>query len=250
MKLDWRHCLVLDFFGRWPALMRLLVLVAVAVFFAAVSTAAGLLSRERLFVSVAELAEQQSRLQQLQTLLESEQLLQLQNRRQQLYLQMLLSGTDQKSIEATDVTHWLAALQDSALRSGWQPVIGYNESADEVVLDLQASTEISTLPAFWLHLQRSGNLFAVRQLELKTSTRDHSLSVRMQLQPLLAGELPQTAWCERAGCEPRSPSRSFKQRGFLLRSTNNQEQLTPIASDGLGRIRLIKTSVDGVFRDD
>lgn len=191
-----------------------------------------------------DLLQQQNRL--LQEALWQEQSLQMVSKQHGVYLGLLANAVidSQYSEKASDVTHFVSALQNAALFSGWQHVqIGYSELQPAIVLDVQATVSLLSLSPFWLTLQDSGNLFDIQQLEFKAANRPGLYTVQLQLLPLQAGTLPPST-CLQQCLAP--VVRQQKQKGFLLRSRNNSEHLTPLTSDPLGRVSAAKSESPGV----
>jgi len=190
-----------------------------------------------------DLLQQQNHV--LQEALWQEQSLQMVSKQHSVYLGLLANAVinSQHSEKASDVTHFVSALQNAALLNGWQHVqISYSELQQAIVLDVQASVSLLSLSPFWLTLQSSGNLFDIQQLEFTAANRPGLYTVQLQLLPLQAGALPPST-CLQQCLAP--VARQHKQKGFLLRSRNNSEHLTPLTSDLLGRVSAAKSENSG-----
>ena len=230
--------------GHWAPKKRLTVLIALFLICAVIMAAAAVVIEARLQPDKdIALLQQQNRL--LQETLWQEQSLQLAGELQRIYLGLLESVVIAKGVfeKESDVTHFFTALQNAALFNGWQHVqIGYSELQQAIALDVRATVSLLSLSSFWLTLQNSGNLFDIQQLEFKAANRPGSFTVQLQLLPLQAGGLP-PATCEQHCLAPVATQQ--KQKGFLLRSRNNNEQLTPLTSDLQGRVSAARSEKAG-----
>ena len=244
MIADWISRLCRINVGHWPLKKRITGLFIVFLICAVLMNAVAAVIEAYIRIDGdIDLQRQQNLL--LQDTLWQQQGRQLVSKQQQVYLGILetLVGTSQASIKASDITHFVNVLQNAAVFNGWQHLqIGYRELEDAVVLDVQATVMLVSLSPFWLALQDSGNLFDILQLEFKASDRAGLYAVRLQLQPLQAGRLPPSTCLQHCLAPAHRPQ---KQKGFLLRSGNNSEQLTPLASDSLGRVSAVKQASPG-----
>lgn len=190
----------------------------------------------------AELRARQGRNQVVQEALWQQQAALLERGRHQPYLRMLEQQLTSRhpSGEAPDVAHSMNVLRHSALSLGWQSLmISHSVVAGTLMLELEATVRGASLPALWVQLLASGNLFDIHYLALQVSGAPGIFRLRASLLPRLVGSLPQASTCASSRCEPVMLRPKPKRRGFLLRSQNSREQLTNLASDSQGRISTI-----------
>jgi hypothetical protein len=257
-QFDWHQFLQPADVGRWPILLRFLILLVSVVLMLSLAFVLSRLLAPK--VSVDEFAtlqvlEEKVRVQRASNLSAATQQLQLE--RQSIFAQVLLQ---QGSSEGTDITQTMDVIKAAANASGVQLMSvtpKFMAGKDQAIVELKAQLELASLSTFWFVLLQTSHHFSLSEflLELTEKAGVFELSLELTV-PVAVGmaaldSAPTTIQLQQQAslaaskllcansldklCSGNKGKQKSSSKGFLLRSAGSEFRY--LVRDNKGHLR-------------